>query len=380
MLFVKRAWAWTSALYLFHLLTTPVRDTNAPRTDAVPGWVNPALHVYMPNSTRRGARAQRLATLVLSSLAWIAFTSWCFGAGIGDRIIAASGGVCAVPLPAGVDAAHVHSLLGGGAQLLSAPHKHAHSPAESAIALFLPLPAKYCLHVPLTPKTHPTLFAILEAVQSVHAASHTALHLPPPRWSGGFDVSGHAFLLTLGALILAAEVAPSWRAYRARGYTQRKGSAARLHAVATVLATALVGLWVWMLFMTAVYFHDVDEKMAGLGESNGSSRVETSAYDADSSGMGYKLTCSPRPRYRRTGAGRPPAPLRPRNRVQGPWTHASPLAYAYAGVRLRFCCCRRRGRRGRFGRRRSCLQDRCCWLLKRAPAYQDARAARHQYC
>jgi len=276
-IFVKRAWAWTSLLYLFHLLTTPRRaDISTPSTDHVPGRVNPALHVYTPHS--RGSRAQRLATLVLASLAWIAFTSWCFGAGIGDRIIAASGGVCSVPLPKGIETAHINPLITpaadpNNAALAAQLVANAHLRDDNT--LYLPLPAKYCLHVPLNPKTHPLLFQVLEATHDIHKDIHAALRLPPPRWSGGFDISGHAFLLTLGALILAAEVAPSWRAYRARGYTQRVGKSARLHAIATVLATALIALWIWMLLMTAIYFHDVDEKLAGLGRCTVSQSVLT---------------------------------------------------------------------------------------------------------
>lgn len=264
-IFVKRAWAWTTAAYLFHLLTTPRRaDVSMPSTDHIPGYVNPALHVTSPHM--RGSRAQRLAALVLASLAWILFTAWCFGAGLGDRIIAMSGGVCSVPLPKGMDNSHVQRLINPAdpesavlaAQLLQHPHLH-----KGDITYF-PLPARYCMRSPLNPLTHPMLFKLLETTHEVHKDIHAALHLPPPRFSGGFDISGHAFLLTLGALILAAEVAPSWKAYRARGYTQRTGQKARIHAIATVLATALIGLWVWMLFMTAIYFHDVHEKLAGL--------------------------------------------------------------------------------------------------------------------
>jgi hypothetical protein len=169
-----------------------------------------------------------------------------------------------------MDQSHVHSLINPAdpesvavaAQLVSHPHRHAGE------YVYFPLPARYCLHVPLNPATHPLLFQLLEATHDVHKDINAALRLPPPRFSGGFDISGHAFLLTLGALILAAEVAPSWRAYRARGYTQRTGQKARLHAIATVLATALICLWVWMLLMTAIYFHDPHEKLAGLGESS----------------------------------------------------------------------------------------------------------------
>lgn len=41
---------------------------------------------------------------------------------------------------------------------------------------------------------------------------------------------------------------------------------ARIHAVATVLGTALLVLWLWMTLMTATYFHNPQEKISGLGE------------------------------------------------------------------------------------------------------------------
>lgn len=272
--FVKRAWAWTMALYLLHLFTTPVRPAHTPSETAVPGRVNPALHVASPHT--RGSRAQRLAVLVLASLAWILFTSWCFGAGLGDRIIAASGGQCSVPLPRGIGVTDLAPLL-AGCPADKPPTECPAIPdpdgafsldrlASAGEVLYLPLPEKYCLRVPLSPTTHPLLFGAMKATHHLHEDVHAALRLPPPRWSGGFDISGHAFLLSLASLILAAEVAPSWKAYRARGYRQRVGAPARLHAAATLLATMLIGLWVWMLFMTAVYFHDPQEKFAGLGK------------------------------------------------------------------------------------------------------------------
>lgn len=310
-LFVKRAWAWTVLAYLFHLFTTPRRpDISAPSIDHVPGRVNPALHVYSPQ--KRGTRAQRLSVLVLASLAWIAFTSWCFGAGLGDRIIAGTGGVCSVPVPAGVDKAVLEPLLNSPEALATATELLSH-PHPNGELVFLPLPAKYCLRVPLNPKSHPALFSILSAAHDTHVEVHKALHLPPPRWSGGFDISGHAFLLTLASLILAAEVAPSWRAYRERGYTQRHGGKARLHAFATVVATALIGLWVWMLFMTAIYFHDVDEKLAGLGMSNHKCIADYSSWPV----------CRRRDSYRHT------TPIGPCHRIQSPRTYASTVPAAY---------------------------------------------------
>lgn len=146
-------------------------------------------------------------------------------------------------------------------------------PVVNGDDVFLPLPDRFCRRTPLSEKEHPRLFDFLKDVHEAHASLHAKLNLPPPRWSGGFDVSGHAFLLTLGALILASELAPSWRsalAKKAAGVrvlsntNMRPTLRHRLHVLSTILGSALLALWVWMLFMTAVYFHDPDEKLAGL--------------------------------------------------------------------------------------------------------------------
>lgn len=246
--FVKRAWAWTAGIYLLHLFTSPGAP-KMPSAVASVGKVNPALHSL--HTCARRSRGQRLAALVLASLAWLLFTAWCFGAGLGDRIIALSGGTCAVPLPRGVDVGAVEHLLPDGHTTVIL-HAHDHAPERA----YLPLHHDFCLYTPLAPHTHPRLFALLDAP------------LQRPRWSGGFDISGHGFLLTLAAVILAAEVAPSWRAALAERRGQRapaRGLKGMVHALATVAGTALTALWVWMLFMTAVYFHDLEEKLAGLG-------------------------------------------------------------------------------------------------------------------
>lgn len=140
--------------------------------------------------------------------------------------------------------------------------------------IYLPLDPQYCANrVQLDTQTHPRLFALLAAAHEAHEEIHRALRLAPPRWSGGFDVSGHAFLLTLGAVILGAEIAPSWRRALAerRGLRGPDSSTGRglkgvLHVISTVAGTALIGLWIWMLLMTAVYFHETREKLAGLGK------------------------------------------------------------------------------------------------------------------
>jgi hypothetical protein len=64
----------------------------------------------------------------------------------------------------------------------------------------------------------------------------------------GHDVSGHVFLLTLGVLFLADQL--------------RQAHHARLYA--RVAVGALVGLWVFSLWITSVYFHSPAEKISGF--------------------------------------------------------------------------------------------------------------------
>ncbi|CAK9787448.1 hypothetical protein CC85DRAFT_288576 [Cutaneotrichosporon oleaginosum] len=247
-LFVKRAWAWTAGIYLLHLSTSPGAP-KVPSAAASVGRVNPALHSL--HTAPRRSRGQRLAALVLASLAWILFTAWCFGAGLGDRIIAMSGGTCAIPLPKGIDVGALEHLLPDGHTTMIL-----HAPDQAPEHVYLPLHDEFCGTTPLAPHTHPRLFALLDGP------------LQRPRWSGGFDISGHAFLLTLGAIVLAAEVAPSWRAALAERRGQKapvRGPRGLVHAFSTVAGSALIGLWVWMLLMTALYFHNLKEKLAGLG-------------------------------------------------------------------------------------------------------------------
>ncbi|EFX00703.1 inositol phospholipid biosynthesis protein [Grosmannia clavigera kw1407] len=113
------------------------------------------------------------------------------------------------------------------------------------------------------------------------------------RWSGGHDISGHVFLLVLGSTFLAQEV--GWVLLRARGergesQRGRDGrqpeddrtivmadgaiktaeveaeavSAARLSLVGVQFVGTILVLSLWMLLMTAIYFHTGLEKLSGL--------------------------------------------------------------------------------------------------------------------
>lgn len=173
--------------------------------------------------------------------------------------------------------------------------------------VFLPVPERFCYGgLDLTPKNHPGLFETLaqvgEGVGSLGAGKGEMGRLVgKARFHAGFDISGHTFLLTLSCLILAKELAPSWRILfggakartapkggrvmpvktsRAAGNkpaaqdgpvpideaTGSLGRGGSFNAYATVFGTALIGLWSFMLGATAVYFHNPPEKLTGLSE------------------------------------------------------------------------------------------------------------------
>ncbi|KAJ7446209.1 inositol phospholipid synthesis and fat-storage-inducing TM-domain-containing protein [Mycena galericulata] len=97
--FIKKAWGWTSAAFLFAWATGPP-------------------------STRT---ASRLARWLTATAIWLVFTAWFFGPALFERIVLASGGECVLSLPTGDP---------------------------------LSLPAEYChAHTALSPATHPALFA-----------------------------------------------------------------------------------------------------------------------------------------------------------------------------------------------------------------------------
>jgi hypothetical protein len=69
------------------------------------------------------------------------------------------------------------------------------------------------------------------------------------QWMGGVDVSGHVFLLSHALLFLLYEV------------NQLRDKARNV--VLLVPVWLGMAVWWWMLLMTAVYFHDWTEKVAG---------------------------------------------------------------------------------------------------------------------
>ncbi|KAJ2124896.1 hypothetical protein IW147_001282 [Coemansia sp. RSA 720] len=147
---------------------------------------------------------------------------WFFGPPLFDRVFVRTGGSC---LPTAPDAAFVSM-----APSASAPDAAFVSSATS-----------------MTP-------APVASLQACRAAGG--------RWVGGHDVSGHCFLLIHSALFLAEEaVAPLLAVLSDRRHASPALTTARRAALAATLA--LVGVWVFMLYATARYFHGIHELLSG---------------------------------------------------------------------------------------------------------------------
>jgi hypothetical protein len=205
-----------------------------------------------------------------------------------------------MPLPNGIDP---HQARATFPSLFTSGESISTSEKGAGARLYLPLPEQYCMpgnRRPIDATSFPDLFALLSPSSALDQLSgatsdHASLQaLPRPRWHKGFDISGHSFLLTLSVLILARELSPTWRMWKRRIesiwsptpslqsrigkggkislVSQRqkgdRGSVAQIHHVVGVLATILVGGWIWMILMTAVYFHNPPEKLSGLRESS----------------------------------------------------------------------------------------------------------------
>ncbi|KAJ2608528.1 hypothetical protein H4S08_004418 [Coemansia sp. RSA 1365] len=150
---------------------------------------------------------------VLATLYWIALVRWFFGPPIFDRVFVHTGGSCR----------SLQSNTGTNAA--------------------------------------PTLLPFT-SMQSCRSAGGS--------WAGGHDVSGHCFLLIHSALLLTEEsLVPLWSAgqrVRHGRWPTVCGSVRRVVLAATL---ALVCLWLFMLYVTACYFHHVNELLSGIVAGTG---------------------------------------------------------------------------------------------------------------
>ncbi|KAK3369397.1 inositol phospholipid synthesis protein Scs3p [Lasiosphaeria ovina] len=238
-LFVKRGWAWVSAAFFAFVLSHPAVASAATRDSNNNNGGNGGGRLLL----LRGRAVVRWAAVTLW---WVLVTQWCFGAPLIDRGFRWSGGKCDVA-------------------------RDAVREGEADAGDFF---------------------------------TAAACKASGGKWSGGHDISGHVFLLVLGSFFLVQEVGwatARWARVlaeersvvmhdgavkgagaagagaagrRARGDETGEAGAAPLGLGLGSLvgslghggrfAAAVVGLCVWMLLMTAIYFHTWLEKLTGL--------------------------------------------------------------------------------------------------------------------
>jgi hypothetical protein len=202
--FVKLGWFWTTLAFLF--LQVAARPANAQKH-------------YFQSSLR----------WCLVTLSWFLTTQWFFGPALIDRSFTLTGGHC-----------------------------------EPQLA---------------------NTTGLKEAIDMTRIQSGLACKAAGGRWRGGYDISGHVFMLVLSSAFLLYEmhisdrdsahpsVSPQAAAAVAHDMTEAERKAvggwetegqARLRLWARYFAYAVVGLDLWMLMMTAIWFHTWLEKLAGL--------------------------------------------------------------------------------------------------------------------
>ncbi|KJZ74943.1 hypothetical protein HIM_05674 [Hirsutella minnesotensis 3608] len=210
--FVKRGWGWTTFAFVFFLVTHPSYGTGS----AGSGFD------LTPRRFRAGLR------WAATTAWWFLITQWCFGPPIIDRGFRWTGGRC--------ELAQREVEMG-----------------DSDVGEML-------------------------TAMACKAAGG--------RWKGGHDISGHVFLLVLGSVFLMHEVvwpvlrwSSSWREERCvimpdgalKGATVEAGEmpprpndGKLALGAGGKAALAVMGLNLWMLLMTAIYFHTWFEKFTGL--------------------------------------------------------------------------------------------------------------------
>jgi len=206
--FVKKGWLWITLTYLYFLFTHP---STGPYLEITPRRIKGAL--------RWG----------IVTVWWIFITQWFFGPAIVDRSFTLTGGKCDL--------------------------------VELADA------------------------GIVEMDPTKQFLSGVACKAVGGKWKGGHDISGHVFLLVLGSMFLFEEVMNVvWRSAKSRDertvimtdnaiksafieadpehLTTSERSGEYTLAAKSVLSVAILS--VYMLLMTAAYFHTWFEKLTGL--------------------------------------------------------------------------------------------------------------------
>lgn len=207
-LFVKQGWAWVTASFFLFLFTHPAL-----------GPVNSL--VLTPRRIRAGIR------WLAVTLLWFFVTQWFFGPAIIDRSFMLTGGQC---------------------ELVQAADD-----------------------------------GRIEMPKGRKVITHLACKAIGGQWQGGHDISGHVFLLVLGSMFLLQETVHVLRraamGNEERTITMSDGAVKSAEVEAEVtsgqvanapwtlsvkIALSVAGMSVFMLAMTAIYFHTWFEKLSGL--------------------------------------------------------------------------------------------------------------------
>ena len=134
------------------------------------------------------------------------------------------------------------------------------------------------------PQLHNTT-SLKEAVDMTMITSGVVCKAAGGRWRGGYDISGHVFMLVLSSAFLLYElymsdrdsahpsVSPRAAAALAHDMTEEERKSvggwetewqARVRIWTRYFVYTVVGMDFWMLMMTAIWFHTWLEKLAGL--------------------------------------------------------------------------------------------------------------------
>ncbi|KAG8962612.1 hypothetical protein FRC03_003981 [Tulasnella sp. 419] len=203
-LFVKRGWAWTSVAF-------------------------GALWAATPGQYRT---FNGIARWIASTLVWLIFAGWFFGPSLFSRVLTVSGGECVIHLPEDTG-------LAGSDRIITVPSEFCHYKTT------------------VSPATHPSLFFSPSSEPLPHGVQTSWSTVP--RLYRGHDVSGHVFLLTLSILFLTDHI------IRTRKSLQKSSRPpSQLFEAFAFANSALIGLWVFMLYITSVFFHSPQEKLSGF--------------------------------------------------------------------------------------------------------------------
>lgn len=195
--FVKRGWAWITLSYFYFLFTHPSTAASAKRVQGALRWC-------------------------IVTTWWIFVTQWFFGPAIIDRGFLLTGGVCAL---------EEQAVVGG-----------------------------------------------VELGEKKMFVTHMACKAVGGKWQNGHDISGHVFLLVLGSMFLFEEmlhvVLRSTKTREERTIVMVDGAVKSAHVegngsvdapgqwtLGSKVVLGVSGLSLYMLLMTAAYFHTWFEKV-----------------------------------------------------------------------------------------------------------------------